>query len=404
MQSSDLSLAESPLALALRPAERRAVAALAAIYAARMLGLFLLLPVLALYVGALPGARPWQVGLALGAYGLTQAVLQIPFGHWSDRFGRRRVISVGLVLYAVGSVIGGLSTTIGGVIAARLVQGSGAVSGPVTALVADLTRAAVRTRAMAVIGVSIGGSFMVSLVAAPVLGSLIGVRGLFWVMAGLAVLCVALLWGVVPRVEAAPRAAPIPLRYAFRRDLIPYYSGVFVLNVVLTLTFFGVPYALRDSLGITMAAQWKTYLWVFAASIVPTVPLVLMTERVRAPIHLMRLSAALLALSLAALMGGYRHYAGLSVALIGFFAAFNYLESRLPARLSQVAGPENRGAALGVFATAQFLGAFVGGLAAAGCYAVAGLAGVFGAGALIAMGWGMVVWRAAHDSDDFSAK
>jgi MFS family permease len=397
VQTPDQSLPESKAAIALWPVERRAVAALAAIYAARMLGLFLLLPVLALYVGALPGARPWQMGVALGAYGLTQAALQIPFGRWSDRFGRRLLITVGLVLYALGSVIGGLSSTISGVILARLVQGAGAVSGPVTALLADLTRAGVRTRAMAVIGISIGGSFMVSLVAAPLLGALIGVQGLFWVMAALAVLCLALLWGVVPTPRPVEQAPAASVTAVFRRDLMPYYTGVFMLHVVLTLTFFGVPYALRDQLGVVAADQWKTYLGVFLASILPTIPLVLLTERVRAPIQLMRVAATLLAASLAGLMWGHGHYGVLCTALIGFFVAFNYLESRLPARLSQVAGAESRGAALGVFATAQFLGAFVGGVTAAGCYAIAGLTGVFAAGVCVAAGWGVWVWRAAND-------
>jgi len=397
VHSSDPSLPESVAPVSLWPAERRAVSALAAIYAARMLGLFLLLPVLALYVGALPGARSWQIGLALGAYGLTQALLQIPFGRWSDRFGRRLLITLGLVLYGVGSVIGALSTTIGGVIVARLVQGAGAVSGPVTALLADLTRAEVRTRAMAVIGISIGGSFIVSLVAAPLLSALIGVRGLFWVMAALATLCVTLLWRVVPPPPHLQVSRSASFQGVFTRELMPYYAGVFVLNVVLTLTFFGVPFALRDQLGIVAADQWKTYLAVFLASILPTVPLVLMTERVRAPIHLMRIAAGLLALSLAGLVWAHRHYGGLCVALIGFFTAFNYLESRLPARLSQVAGADSRGAALGVFATAQFLGAFVGGLMAAACSAAAGLVGVFAAGACVAAGWLVWVWRAAHD-------
>ena len=375
--------------LRMEPLERRAIGALAAIYAARMLGLFLLLPVLALYAGGLAGATPWVVGLAMGAYGLTQACLQIPFGAFSDRLGRRPVITAGLVLYAAGSVLGALATGIWGVVAGRMVQGAGAVSGPVTALLADLTRPEVRTRAMALIGISIGGSFVVSLVAAPLLEPLIGVPGIFWIMAALAVLCIVLLYAVVPPPPlAAPAAARPRLGAALTAELIPDYLGIFALNFVLTATFLGVPHALRDALGIDVHEHWKTYLGVFAASIPPTIPLVLLTERSARPQEVMRFGIALLMISLGWLAFVYTSHTGLSAALVAFFAAFNYLEARLPARLSQAAEPGIRGAALGIFATAQFLGSFVGGVAAGGLYgSPAGLVGVFGGASLVALAW-----------------
>ena len=369
------------------PAERRAVGALAGIYAARMLGLFLLLPVLALYAGGLAGSTPLLVGLAMGAYGLTQACLQIPFGSISDRLGRRPVIAAGLALYALGSVGGALATGIWGVILGRMVQGAGAVSGPVTALLADLTRVEIRTRAMALIGISIGASFVVSLVAAPVLEPLIGVPGIFWILASLAGLCVVLLYAVVP-----PAPAPTASRSGFGRaltpKLAPYYFGIFALNVVLTATFLGVPHALRDALGIDIHAHWKTYLVVFIASVPPTIPLVLLTERSSRPQEVMRFGIALLMLSLGWLAFSYTSRGALNVALVAFFAAFNYLEARLPARLTQVADPAVRGAALGVFATAQFLGSFVGGVAAGALYgSPLGLVGVFGGASLVALAW-----------------
>lgn len=376
--------------LRMDPGERRSLGALAAIYAARMLGLFLLLPVLALYAGGLPGATPLLVGLAMGAYGLTQACLQIPFGALSDRVGRRPVIVAGLVLYVAGSAIGGLASSIWGVIAAGLVQGAGAISGPVTALLADLTRTEVRTRAMAFIGISIGGSFVVSLVAAPILEPLIGVPGIFWIMAGLAGLCIVLLYGVVPTpppMPAQPAARP-RLRDALTAELAPYYLGIFALNFVLRATFFGVPHALRDVLHIDVHEHWKTYLGVFAASIPPTIPLVLLTERSARPGEVMRFGIAFLMLALGWLAFAYSSRLGLCAALVAFFAAFNYLEARLPARLSQAAAPGVRGAALGIFATAQFLGAFAGGVAAGGLYgSPMGLVGVFGGASLVALAW-----------------
>ena len=380
--------------LRLDPAERRALGGLAAIYAARMLGLFLLLPVLALYAAGLPAATAGLVGLAMGAYGLVQAVFQVPFGIASDRWGRRPVIALGLVLYAAGSVVGALATTIGGVIAARLVQGSGAVSGPVTALLSDLTRSEVRTRAMAVIGISIGGSFVISLVAAPPLVALIGVHGLFWVMAALAMLCLVLLFTAVPSGpgRAVPRAAGGPgLAAALTPALLPYHLGVFVLNFVLTAAFVGVPHALQDVLHMPLEGHWKTYLWVFLASVPPTIPLVLYTERAKVPGRVLRLGVLLLAVSLAALAFGFMNYWSLALSLVAFFTAFNYLEARLPARLSQAVPPQIRGAALSVFAVAQTLGGGAGGYVASlvrGTHY--GVHGVFAVAALAAVGWWFV--------------
>ena len=381
--------------LRLEPAERRAILALASIYATRMLGLFLLLPVLALYARALPGATPLLVGLAMGAYGLTQAVLQIPFGVVSDRLGRRPVIAVGLLLYAAGSIAGAVATGIWGVVAARMVQGSGAVSGPVTALLADLTRAPVRTRAMALIGVSIGGSFVVSLVAAPLLEPGIGVPGIFWIMAGLAFAAILLLYTVVPtpgRPAADPSASAPGFGAALSVPLAHYYVGIFVLNFVLSATFYAVPITLRDVLGIGVQDHWKTYLGVFALSVPLTVPLVLYTERVPVPARILRLGIALLMVSLGSLVFAHRSYWGLCAAMAAFFAAFNYLEARLPARLSQAAAAGVRGAALGIFATAQFLGAFVGSMAAGLLYgSPMSLVGVFGGASLVTLAWLLLV-------------
>ncbi len=173
-----------PSGAALLPAERRAVASLAAIYAVRLLGLFLLLPVLALHAGSLPGGTPLLAGLAVGAYGLTQAVMQIPFGVWSDRVGRKPLIVVGLLLHVAGSALGAVASSAAALVTARVVQGLGAVSGPVTAFLADLTRPESRTRAMFAIGISIGASFVLSLVAGPLLAAAIGVAGVFWLIGG----------------------------------------------------------------------------------------------------------------------------------------------------------------------------------------------------------------------------
>jgi MFS family permease len=341
------------------------VAVLAAIYVTRLLGLFLLLPVLALHAGALPGGTPLLAGLAVGAYGLTQAMLQIPFGVWSDRVGRKPMIAVGLVLHIAGSTLGAFAGNAMSLIAARIVQGMGAVSGPVTALVADLTRPASRTRAMFVIGVSIGASFVVSLVAGPWLAGAIGVPGVFLLMGALGALALALVWLALP---AEPRARPgvaagRSWRDALARPLLPHYAGILVLHLTLTATFIAVPHALRDLHGIAVERHWLVYLAVFVLSIALTLPGVVWSERSASRARATWVAAAALAAAPAALIWAQADMPLLGAALVVYFGAFNYLEARLPASLTERAGDHVRGAALGVFATCQFAGAFLGGIA-----------------------------------------
>lgn len=376
-----------PVKTPIEPREWRAIRSLSAIYAARMLGIFLLLPVLALYVQGLEASvSALMVGLAMGAYGLTQAVFQVPAGVWSDRYGRKPVIATGLVLYALGSVLGMNARSVWGVVLARMVQGSGAISGPVTALLADLTRSAVRTRAMAVIGVSIGATFLLSLLIAPVLGAKIGVQGIFGLMAGMAILSLWVLWRIVPDPPLAAANLRMPLKTAFLPRLNNYYSGILMLNMVLVGTFTVVPGILRDVHHVALSEHWKWYLSVFGLSLLPTVVLVWLAER-GAPRVAFALSAVLLAGSLGSLAFFASNWWVLLAALTAFFAAFNFLEARLPARLSQQAPLEVRGAALSVFATAQFLGSFVGGVGAGLLLKIGGASAV-----LLGMGLASLLW------------
>jgi len=378
-----------PSGAALLPAERRAVASLAAIYAVRLLGLFLLLPVLALHAGSLPGATPLLAGLAVGAYGLTQAVMQIPFGAWSDRIGRKPLIVVGLLLHVAGSALGAAAASAPALVAARIVQGLGAVSGPVTAFLADLTRPESRTRAMFAVGLSIGASFVISLVAGPLLAAAVGVSGVFWLIGALGVVALLLVVFVLPAERpASERTTRGDWRAALTPALLPHYAGIFVLHLTLTAAFIAVPQVLRDVHGLDAARHWLVYLGVFVASIGLTVPLVLWSERARrigwpAAVACLGIGAALAAMAL-----GGRQSGVLLAALVAYFGAFNFLEARLPAALTLAAGETLRGAALGLFATCQFAGAFAGGLAG-------GLLlgsrwhfpGVFAGAALVALAW-----------------
>jgi predicted MFS family arabinose efflux permease len=357
-----------------------------------MLGLFLLLPVLALHARELPDYTPVLLGFAMGAYGLTQALLQIPFGRWSDRFGRKPVIVVGLVLFAAGSLIGALAQSVAMLAAARCVQGAGAVSAAVSALLADLTRPEVRTRAMAIIGASIGLSFVLALVLAPLLDAAIGVPGIFTLMLVMSLGGLVLLGFAVPAEPPRTggnesRSLAGLLELARRPTLMPLYAGVFALHFIMTATFLSVPQALVTDLGIASVGHWKVYLGVFVASLAGTIPLILATERTgRGPALFV---LAILALAAAQALLGFDHQ-HLWVVLGGltlFFAGFNYLEARLPAQLTLAAPGHERGAALGIFATAQFLGAFLGGVLGGMLLGRFGLAGVFWGSAVAALAW-----------------
>jgi len=364
-----------------------------------MLGMFLMLPVLALYAHTLPDYSPEMLGLAMGAYGLTQAVLQIPFGRWSDRFGRKPLITIGLLFYAIGSVLGMFAHTTWMLALARGVQGAGAVSASVTALMADLTRAEVRTRAMAVIGISIGLSFVLALIIAPALDAAVGVPGIFAIMLAMAILGIVLLYFAVP-VEpertggAESRKLSGLIEIMNRPQLRPLYFGMFALHAIMTATFISVPQVLQQTLGIAKESHWAVYLCVFGASLVGTVPLVLRTERTSTKgAGLFIASVVLVGVAQAVLGLDHVDYWVVMAALTLFFAVFNFLEARLPALLTLMAPAADRGAALGVFATSQFLGAFFGGVMGGVLLGRFGISGVFWGCAVMAFLWALLVFR-----------
>lgn len=375
---------------AMLPDERRAVGVVALIAMFRMFGLFALLPVLSLFAGDLRGATPALVGIAVGGYGLTQAVLQIPLGTLSDRFGRVPVILFGLAVFAAGSILAGLSDSIHGVIAGRLLQGAGAVSATLTALLADATREEMRTRTMAVMGIGIGMSFLLALIIGPVIAAVAGVRSLFWMAAVLA-LVAALLLGAMPKGIKLPDQPPDRrMRTAFKPELLRLDAYIFVLHALLTASFVALPYLLRNQLELALTDHWKIYVAALCASLVGTVPLIMADER--------RGKASTISLAVLLLLAGQLilAFAGFSAitvfaALAVFFAGFNFLEAGLPARLSIAAAGEVRGAALGVFSSSQFLGAFAGGLMGGLFLSGGNPARVFMACALLA-----ALWLTAH--------
>jgi len=345
------------------PAERRATAGMASIYGLRMLGMFIVLPVLALYAETLPGGRDHTlVGLALGAYGLTQAILQVPFGWASDRWGRKPVIATGLVIFSIGSFVAAWAPDIWWTIAGRTVQGAGAISAAAIALTADLTRSEVRTRAMAMIGMTIGATFALSLIAGPALMGVIGVPGIFMLTGALALGAFVLLQRAVPRPEApAARgdSAGQWRRVLTDRQLLRLNYGIFALHAALMALFVQVPFMLRDN-GVPSASHWLVYLPVLVASVLLMWPAMLQADRPARskPVFMGAVTVLFIGQLLFALAG---HSLPLTIgALVVFFSAFNLLEATLPSLISKFAPADLKGTATGVYSAIQFFGTFVG--------------------------------------------
>lgn len=373
------------------PAELRASLGLAGIFGLRMLGMFIVLPVFALYAETLPGGHSHTlVGLALGAYGLTQALLQVPFGALSDHWGRKRTIYLGLAIFAAGSFIAALAQDIYMVILGRTVQGAGAISAAVIALTADLTRENQRTKAMALIGMTIGATFGLSMIAGPLLGRYIGVPGIFAMTGVLAVVALAVVRWVVPdpasvgapRTETRVSIAGI-LRH---RELLRLNLGIFVLHAVLMALFVVVPFSLRDA-GLDSVDHWKIYLPVMVGSVLLMLPLMLASER-RGQYKQTFVFAVAVLLAAQVLLGLlFGSLTGLAIALLVFFAAFNYLEASLPALVSRLAPSGAKGVAAGVYSSVQFFGAFVGATAGGAISQHFGAAAVFASCGILTLSW-----------------
>jgi len=372
----------------------KTVASLASLYAFRMMGLFMVLPVLMLYGNQYAGATPFLLGVALGIYGLTQAIFQIPLGLLSDIVGRKPVILLGLLIFAAGSVIAALATSIEGLLIGRALQGSGAIASAIMAMVADLTSEENRTKAMAAIGASIGLSFSVAMIVGPGVASVAGLNGVFALSAALAICGVVVLLVIVPTPPRSSRshrdtgAIPALIRSTARdTQLLRLNFGIFSLHFILMAAFVVVPSMLESQLALSRDSHWLIYLLLLGAAFVLMLPFIMIAERKRQVKTFFLGSIMVLACALAVLGWlslAQSMYIGV---LLVFFTAFNLLEASLPSLVSKQAPAGAKGTAMGLYSTCQFLGAFAGGVSGGWLLQAQGATAVYQLASVVAFVW-----------------
>jgi MFS family permease len=376
--------------------EKKALTGLALLYATRMLGLFMVLPVLTLYGQSLTGATTILLGIALGIYGLTQATLQIPLGMLSDRFGRKPVIAVGLVIFMIGSAVAALSDHVLGVLIGRALQGAGAIASVILALLADYTRPEERTKAMAIVGAIIGGSFVLAVIIGPIIASAFGLSGVFWATTLMALGGLLIVyWLPVPppaRAHEERRWRGSQLGEVVRdRRLLPLNLGVFALHLTMTMMFVGLPITLVQQ-GILGDQLGWVYAPVMVLSFLGMVPMIAAAERLKAHKALLVMAAVFITLASAAL--GVSKVAWFSIGLVWlYFVGFNFVEASLPSLISRRAPEQARGTAMGVFSTGQFLGAALGGITGGWAHQQWGMPGIAMISVSVMLLWMVLLWR-----------
>jgi MFS family permease len=347
--------------------EKKAAFSLATVFGLRMLGLFMILPVFAIYGEQLTGYSPIWLGLAIGAYGLTQAMLQIPMGMLSDKYGRKPIIIGGLVVFLIGSVVAAMSDTIYGVVFGRALQGMGAIASAILALAADITREDQRPKVMATIGMFIGLSFAAAMVIGPIVAQSFGLSGLFWLTAILSIFAMLMIQFMVPHtVNKAPKGDNVALPEQLRKlikdsQLSRLNSGVFVLHMALTACFITLPKQFVAS-GLALEQHWQLYLPALLGSFFLMVPFMIFAMKKQKEKQMFTAAVLLLALALSLLWYLPLGFWSLVVLVIMFFTAFNYLEATMPSILSRIAPAGVKGSAMGIYSSSQFLGAFTGGV------------------------------------------
>lgn len=379
--------------------ERRSALSLASIMSLRMLGLFMVLPLFSLYAHQLLGATPALIGLSMGIYGLTQALFQIPFGAWSDKAGRKKIITLGLIIFVIGSAFCACSQTIWGMLLGRALQGAGAVGSTIIALMADLTRNNQRTKAMAMIGMTIGMSFSLAMLLGPLLNPWLHVNGIFWLAAGLGVFAIFILHQWVPDPTTTSwHADAEPERHSFFAvlklpELARLNISIFMLHAVFTASFVVIPISLQSHAGLNENHQWMLYLPILLLAFICSIPCIILAEK-KQQLKLFFLSAIfILGCSefIFWLFANSIFFSALSLFL--FFTGFSVLEAFLPSLVSKTAPPARKGTALGIYSCSQFLGIFAGGSLAGWLYGLFGLTTVYLFCTILTILWATLAFR-----------
>ncbi|KZY28300.1 MFS transporter [Oleiphilus sp. HI0081] len=386
--------------------EKRSVISLALLYASRMLGLFMVLPVFVLYGQELAGSSEILIGVAIGAYGLSQALFQVPFGALSDRFGRKKLIFFGLLLFLIGSLVAALSTTIYGVIFGRFLQGAGAIASVLMALLSDLTSEESRTKSMAIIGMSIGVSFSVALVIGPLVGSVLGLQGIFWFTAVLALFGMFWLYFFVPNpVQSASdrntRLFKSQLMDVLKhKELVRLDIGIFALHLCLTALFIAVPMSLLNKINMPGEDHWLVYLTVMVTSFFAMVPFIIIGEKKQKMKPVFLFAILLLLASSLSFSLTQNQFLYFWLSLFFYFMAFNLLEASLPSLVSKICPAGSKGTAMGVYSTCQFFGAFVGGVLGGWVLSSYDESGVYLLVSIVCLGWFLFARGMANPSSE----
>ncbi len=374
--------------------ERTFALKISAIMATRMLGLFMIFPIFSVYADQYTNTTPYLIGVAIGIYGLTQALLQIPFGYLSDKYGRKPMLVVGLIIFFAGSVVAAQSSDIIGVVIGRALQGAGAISAVLMAFLADFVSPNQRSKANAFVGVQIGAAFMLSLIIGPLVSVNLGISGLFWVIASLsivALIIVATLPHVTPKEQYSLSVANI--KQVLNADLLRLDFSVFSLHLILTCAFIAMPIFLVENNIVDIKDNWQMYLPVMFLSFVGMVPMIIISEKYNKTRLVFLVSITLLAFSQILFYKTELTYTTFFIILTIFFTAFNALEAILPSLIAKTANTEKRGLAMGLFSTSQFLGAFVGGIFGGWIYNTFDLNSVFLFTTFIAIIWWMSILK-----------